>query len=70
MRRESTVAIADRAPRMRESPPTDRRVRFCRFGLAIDGSKRDELPMVFGFRFRPDFLHRFDGSRIRAEGLA
>ena len=61
---DPTIAIADRAPRaMREdAADIDRRVRFPhRFGPGNHRIEMDELPMAFGLRFRPDFLHRLDG---------
>jgi hypothetical protein len=40
----------------------DRRVRLLdRFGPGDHRVEMDELPVVFGLGFRPDFLHRFNG---------
>src|SRR5216684_3236640 len=58
-----TVAIADRAPRaVREgAADMDGRVRFPHwFGPGDHRIEMDELPMVFGVRFRPDLLHRLN----------
>src|SRR3954447_7928990 len=58
------IAIADRAPRtIREgAADMDRRMRFLyRFGPGNHRIEIDELPMVCGLGFRPDFLHRLNG---------
>jgi hypothetical protein len=60
---ESTIAIADCAPRAMREGATDmnRRMRFLhRFGPGDHRIEMDELPVVFGHRFRPDFLHCLD----------
>src|SRR6202043_1346594 len=63
-RRNPTIAVADGAPRaMWESAADmDGRMWFLhRFGPGDHRIEMDKLPLVFGFRFRPDLLHRLDG---------
>src|SRR6516162_5943889 len=62
-RRNPAIAIADRTARAigEGAADVDRRVRFLhRFWLGDHWIEMDELPVVFGLGFCPDFLHRLD----------